>query len=128
MDQATRAIVLRDIGAIYEKIQQCYRSKNDLEHQIRRERDSKIELQALIVGDEKRKADGKRTRYDAIEMKKNIDRCDDNITLFEKTIATEDATIDRFKSVIKTLEEDMAREPKVITIDVGVKPQLFRDL
>ena len=110
--------ILRDIEASYEKIEQCGRAKEDLRRHIEHELSDIESLKASINVDERRIQDGKKPLWDIESMKSNITRCQSNIDLFELTIAKEDASIAKYKSVIEVLRADMVR-PKNMVIDAN---------
>lgn len=114
---ATDSEILNDIQNIYKKVDQCYRAKEDLNAQIARERADIIGLQQFIELDEGRIAAGKKPRFDKESMQANIQRLKDNISLFQETITTEDSNIEKFREIVRVLQEDMAR-PKEISIDM----------
>lgn len=117
---ASDAEILTDIQHIYTKIDQCYRAKEDITVQIAKERADIIGLEIFIKDDLVRVAAGKKPRYDHDSMQANILRLKNNIDLFIETIAKEDASITKFRDVVKVLQNDMAR-PKEISINMTDK-------
>ena len=117
---ATDSEILHDIQHIYTKIDQCYRAKEDIAAQIAKERLDIVGLEEFITADITRVSTGKKPRYDQESMQENIKRLNNNISLFNETIAKEDKNIAKFREIVKILQEDMAR-PKEITIDMTGK-------
>lgn len=117
---ATDTEILEDIKHLYNKIDQCYRAKEDIQTQIEKERADIINLEIFIEADKDRVAANKKPRYDEASMKDNIVRLKNNITLFKQTMEKEDLTILKFKEMITVLQEDMKR-PKEIIIDMTGK-------
>lgn len=113
---ATESEILSDIQEIYRKVDQCYRSKEDLAEHIELEKAGIADLKQLISADADRVAAGKRPRYDTSAMLVNIDRLEANIQLFYDTIKREDNNIARFRMMVKVLQEDLAR-PTELVID-----------
>jgi hypothetical protein len=113
---ATESEILDDIQEIYRKVDQCYRSKEDLAAHIEKERAGIVELDLLMKADDQRAAAGKRRRYDSSAMLANVQRLIDNIRLFQHTMKREDDNIARFRMMVKVLQDDMAR-PKELIID-----------
>lgn len=117
---ASDSEILNDIQHIYTKIDQCYRAKEDITAQIAKERADIIGLESFIQEDLTRVASGKKPRYDHDSMQANIQRLKNNIVLFFETIDKEDASITKFRDVVKVLQNDMAR-PKEISINMTDK-------
>ena len=113
---ATESEILSDIQEIYRKVDQCYRSKEDLAAHIEKERAGIIDLELLMKADGERVSVGKRPRYDATAMSANIQRLVDNIHLFQDTMKQEDKNIAQYRMMVKVLQDDMA-QPKVLVID-----------
>jgi peptidoglycan hydrolase CwlO-like protein len=111
---ATESEILGDIQQIYRKVDQCYRSKEDLAAHIAKEQAGIVELELLMKADGERVDSGKRPRYDSASMLANIERLVDNIHLFQATIKREDENIATFHKVVKVLQEDMARPTELI--------------
>ena len=112
----TEQEILTDISSIYRKIDQCNRSKADLELNIITEQESIKSLTQFITEDDARIANNKRPRYEKGPMLENIERCKHNIELFHKTIDTENKNITRFLEVVAVLQNDLFR-PKEIQFD-----------
>lgn len=108
--------IKRDITALYEKIERCGLSKQDLLIAIQKENDSANELQFYIGEDVRRVKNGGIPSFDIESMKQNIVRCQKNIDLFESTIKKENDNIKTFLYMIQVLEEDLVR-PKEIWYD-----------
>lgn len=106
--------ILRDIPKLHERIMQCERSKLDYERNIIVEEGSISQLQMLILEDELRLQNGKRTRYDKSSMLANVDKHRINISLFKSKIEEENSYIEKFQYMIKVLEDDMNRKPTEI--------------
>lgn len=115
---ATESEILNDIQEIYRKVDQCYRSKEDLAAHIEKERAGVVELELLMKADDERAAAGKRRRYDNTAMLANVLRLANNIRLFQDTMKREDSNIAQFRMMVKVLQEDMAR-PKELVIDTS---------
>ena len=108
--------IKRDITALYEKIERCGLSIQDLLIAIQKENDSANELQFYIGEDVRRVKNGGIPSFDIESMKQNIVRCQKNIDLFESTIKKENDNIKTFLYMIQVLEEDLVR-PKEIWYD-----------
>lgn len=117
---ATDSEILADIPHIYEKIDQCYKAKEDISAQIEQEKADIANLEQLISVDLDRISQEKRPRYDVSSMLANIVRCNNNIALFKETILEEDSNIKKFRDIVQVLQDDMAR-PKEIVIDMSGK-------
>ena len=104
----------RDIPLLYNKIAQCNRSILDYERNIFSEQGSVSELNKYIQEDVMRSSAGKRVRYDAAEMLKNIDRHNANIELFNNKIVEENTNIKKFENIIEILREDSKRPTELI--------------
>ena len=118
--------ILNGISSLYEKIEQCNKSKQQLEKQIECERYSKMELSSLI-DEEKKRPEGKRPHYDILSLQENMLRCDTNIEMFKNTIQRETDSITNFKYMIDTLQNDLIK-PKEIFIDMKSNNSDFRNV
>ena len=107
----------RDITSLYGKIQRCNKTKEDLLAAIQQEHNTVVELN-FYIREERRRKEGERRHYDIVSLEHNINRCAQNIKVFNDTIAREDASIDNFNYMISVLKEDLAR-PKELVFDAA---------
>ena len=108
--------IKRDIAALYDHIERCNRSKNDLLLAIQKEKETANELQFYIGENSLRLKRKQKLVYDNDSLSQNIARCNKNIELFEDTSKREDEAIARYRYMIDTLTADLER-PKEILFD-----------
>jgi hypothetical protein len=108
----------RDVTAIAAKIAQAEANKTKFLIAIDGEHGTQVELGNLIHEEERRARAGKRPSYDIDALRANIAKCDENVRLFNETIAKENATIARFREISRIIQDDFAKTPTVIVLDM----------
>ena len=83
----------RDITSLNQKIQRCNKTKQEMLVAIQQEHETSSELK-FYIREEKRRPSSERPRYDIVSMEHNINRCEQNIKVFEETMSREDASIE----------------------------------
>ena len=106
--------IKRDIPKLHEKIEQCHRTKMDLERHIGMEKQSAMELNFYIREDRLLVKEGLKPKYEEEAMQANMVRHQENIKLFEQKMKQEDDTIIRIKGMIASLEEDLKPVKEII--------------
>ena len=85
-----------DIVKLHNSIAMCISSTRNYEKAITDKRDEQKELRRLVDDP---------GPYDVEALKRNVDRCDEHIKMFNDTIQREKTNIKRYEQIITALEK-----------------------